>query len=156
MNREVGQVKWYGGINSKTGRINDFGFISHITKPDDLYFHNRDIKCNIEFIDKDVIVSFSVKTIIDNNGRQKLQAIDVDIIQNEEDIEAIRTCALSNRVRYWQPVFIKYLKIVIANKSQSLDHLVNLCLKQNKLLASRSDSFLESLPIALYIYRNDS
>lgn len=152
MNREVGQVKWYGGINSKTGRINDFGFISHITKPDDLYFHNRDIKCNIEFIDKDVIVSFSVKTIIDNNGRQKLQAIDVDIIQNEEDIEAIQTCALSNRVRYWQPVFIKYLKIVIANKSQSLDHLVNLCLKQNKLLASRSDSFLESLPIALYIY----
>ncbi|MDB9345772.1 cold shock domain-containing protein [Nodularia spumigena CS-586/05] len=152
MNREVGQVKWYGGVNSKTGRINNFGFISHITKPDDLYFHKRDIKCNIELIDEDSIVSFRVQTITDNNGRQKLQAIDVNIIENEENIEAITTCALANRVWYWMPVFPKYLKILLANKSQSLDDLVNLCLKKNKLLASQTDSFLESLSNELHIY----
>lgn len=155
MNREVGQVKWYGGVNSKTGLINNFGFISHITKPDDLYFHKRDIKCNIELIDEDVIVSCRVQTITDNNGKQKVQAIDVNIIKNEEDIEAITTCALANRTFYWLPVFIKYLKIVLANKSQSLDELVNLCLKKNKLLASQTDSFLESLPAELYIYSQE-
>lgn len=152
MVREVGQVKWYGGLNSKTGRVNDFGFISHITKPDDLYFHKRDIKCNTEFIGKDAVVSFGIKTITDKSGNTKLQAIDVNIIENEEEIQVITTCALANRVCYWYPVFIKYLKIILANKSQSIDDLVNLCIKKNQLLGNKTDSFLESLPIDLYIY----
>lgn len=152
MLREVGQVKWYGGLNSKTGHVNDYGFISHITHPDDLYFHNRDIKCNTKLINENSIVSFDVKSIIDKSGRKKLQAIDVNIIENEEDIQTITTCALSNRTFYWFPVFIKYLKIIIVNNSQSIDDLVALCIKKNSLLASQTDSFLESLPIELYIY----
>ena len=156
MNREVGKVKWYGGLNSKTGRFNDYGFISHIINSEDLYFNKRDIKCSENYLKQDTIVSFSVKTVKNKNGNISYQCFDIDLIQNEEDLDIIKTCALSNQVMFWQPIFSKYLQICINNKNQSVNDLAALCIKKSNLLSSyQKDSFIQSLPQELYLVSKD-
>ena len=36
----IGEIKWFGGVNGKTGKENDFGFIA--TRDGDLFFHRSD------------------------------------------------------------------------------------------------------------------
>ncbi|MHC5718223.1 MAG: hypothetical protein ACYTX0_40605, partial [Nostoc sp.] len=156
MNREVGKVKWYGGLNSKTGRPNDYGFISQIINPDDLYFNKRDIKCSENYLKQDAIVSFYVKTVTNKNGKTSYQSFDIDLIQNEEDLDVIKTCALSNQVMFWQPIFSKYLQTCMNNQSQSVDDLAALCIKKYNFLSTyQKDSFIQSLPQELYLVSKD-
>lgn len=158
MNREVGKVKWYGGINSKTGRVNDYGFISHIVNHEDLYFHKRNIKCSEDYLKQDAIVSFYIKEIKNQNGKISYQSFDVDLIQNEDNLDLIETCALSTQAIFWQPVFKKYLLMCINNKSkiQSVDDLVAICIKKfHSLLNYQKSSFLQYLPQELYLFSKE-
>ncbi|MEH1834088.1 MAG: hypothetical protein V7L29_18955 [Nostoc sp.] len=156
MNREVGKVKWYGGFNSKTGRPNDYGFISHMTNSEDLYFNKRDMKCSENSLKQDAIVSFYLKTVNNKNCNINYQSFDINLIQNEEDLDVIKTCALSNQVIFWQPIFNKYLQTCMSNKNQSVDELIALCIKKFNLLSTyQKDSFLQSLPQELYLISKD-
>ncbi|MEH2397633.1 hypothetical protein [Nostoc sp.] len=156
MNREAGKVKWYGGLNSKTGRLNDYGFISHLINTEDLYFNKRDIKCSENYLKQDAIVSFYVKAVKNKNGKISSQCFDIDLIQNEEDLDVIKTCALSNQVIFWQPIFSKYLQTCMNNQSQSVEDLAALCIKKSNLLSTyQKNSFIQSLPQELYLVSKD-
>lgn len=147
MVREIGQVKWYGGFNNKTGRLNEYGFISHITRCDDLYFHKKDINCKERDMISGAIVSFSVREV---NG--KLQAVEVDIIDNEKDFEVVSNCALSDQENFWLPIYNKYLKLAIDRQDINLDDLISISIKKYDFLSKGKKSiFLKSLPHYIYL-----
>lgn len=52
----VGTVKWFGGLNSKTGRVNEFGFID--SSGDDIFVHRTQVISALEGLAPDVSVLF--------------------------------------------------------------------------------------------------
>ena len=74
----VGFVKWFGGINHKTGEHNDFGFFEDINN-DDIYFNGNQLK---GIIPKDN--EFAVFIIQTDNNKKK-QAIEIEICRDAEN-----------------------------------------------------------------------
>ena len=52
----IGEIKWFGGINSATGRQNNFGFIA--TRGGDLYFHRSSSLSPPEILTEGAKVAF--------------------------------------------------------------------------------------------------
>lgn len=56
-NHLIGKIKWYGGFNSKTGKNNEFGFISTRENNEDYFFHLKDIASkSSEFKENDEVI----------------------------------------------------------------------------------------------------
>ena len=78
--REVGTIKWFGGFNPKTHRLNDYGYIIRKNKPD-LYFNRSHLRCKIKVLAPEVAVSFEIGINFKNNMEQ---AFKVKLLKNEE------------------------------------------------------------------------
>lgn len=52
----VGTIKWFGGLNSKTGRVNEFGFID--SSGEDVFVHRSQVISALEDLKPDVSVLF--------------------------------------------------------------------------------------------------
>lgn len=75
----VGFIKWFGGINKKTGRENKFGFIENIDG-DDLFVHTSQLG---EVVPEEG--DFAVFTVdADAKDVTKKRAVNVQICRNAE------------------------------------------------------------------------
>lgn len=77
----IGRLKWFGGLNNQTGKINNFGFISLLEHNDspEIYVNRKNINNQIEHLLEDrhnegVYLEFD----IDENNK-KLEAINVNL-----------------------------------------------------------------------------
>ena len=55
---QLGRVAWFGGHNNKTGRNNDFGFISH-SGQESIFVHKSSLT-NCSVIEEGELVLFSL------------------------------------------------------------------------------------------------
>ena len=101
MIRQVGRIKWFGGVNRKTGRENHFGFIARAGKTD-LYVHRRDVCCAIAQLTEDIPVTFEL-----SEEPGSLYAVAVGLLQDETDLNMLADCFESNE--YIQFVAQRYL-----------------------------------------------
>lgn len=90
MTRQIGRIKWFGGVNRKTGRENHFGVIAHVSKTD-LYVHRRDVRCAIKQLTEGVPVTFEP-----GGESGSLYAVAVGLLQDETDPKTLITCFWSN------------------------------------------------------------
>ncbi|GEM_PF-2245749 len=79
---EFGKVKWFGGLNNKTGRTNEFGFID--TSGEDLYFHKSDILSVATAFTPDAEVVF-----FRTESRKGPAAISVQVLAQASDDEIV-------------------------------------------------------------------
>lgn len=77
--REVGIVKWFGGYNPSTHKLNDYGYIIRKNKPD-LYFNRSHLRCKVKVITPEAAVSFEIGINFKNNMEQ---AFKVKLLRNE-------------------------------------------------------------------------
>ena len=73
----VGFVKWFGGLNKRTGKENDYGFIENIDG-DDIFVHARELG---GMVPKEG--DFAVFTV-DRRDADKKRAVDVNIFRDTE------------------------------------------------------------------------
>ena len=90
---EIGEIKWFGGINGTTGRENDFGFI--VSRGGDLYFRRSDSLSPPETLTEGAKVAF-----VSIDGKKGKAAIAVRIMSRMDD-EALT--ALVNRSPSLEP-----------------------------------------------------
>lgn len=73
---DVGIVNWFGGVNKKTGKANNFGFLT-IVKPEygeQLYFNRKNVLTEEQhLLDSGVYVQF--KIITDESGRKQATGV---------------------------------------------------------------------------------
>lgn len=86
--KEIGRIKWFGGYSRGKGKLNDFGYILRKNKPD-LYFNRAHIRCKINELTNNKLVSFEIGMNFKNNMEQgfKVKVVksqDKDLIFNEE------------------------------------------------------------------------
>lgn len=84
-NLRVGTIKWFGGLNSKTGKLNDFGFIE--SWGEDIFFHQTQVTSTIEKLAPGSWVTFQLA-----RGRgDRLAAQQVQILSEiaDDDIRQI-------------------------------------------------------------------
>lgn len=67
--KEVGKIKWFGGYNPNSGKLNDYGYIIRKNKPD-LYFNRSHIRCKAKELTKGKAVSFETGVNFKNNMEQ--------------------------------------------------------------------------------------
>lgn len=77
----AGWVKWFGGKNSHTGRINEFGFIT--SRGFEVYFHQSAVVAGIESIRQDTPVAFTLET---GSQRNRPAAHSVHVLARLQDI----------------------------------------------------------------------
>ncbi|WP_051624318.1 hypothetical protein [Clostridium akagii] len=77
--REVGIVKWFGGYNPSTHKLNDYGYIIRKNKPD-LYFNRSHLRCKVKVLKPEAAVSFEIGINFKNNMEQ---AFKVKLLRNE-------------------------------------------------------------------------
>lgn len=87
-NRKIGIIKWFGGYNPRIEKFNDFGFIDREGK-EDIYFNKNHIHCNVSELIKGKAVSFEEGL---NYKNRRLQAIKVNLLRDEEDIDLLKKC----------------------------------------------------------------
>ncbi len=97
---EFGKVKWFGGLNNKTGRTNEFGFID--ASGEDLYFHKSDIlSVATAFIPDAEVVFFRTES------RKGPAAVSVQALAQASDDEIV---ALVRESRGLSP--LQFLKLI--------------------------------------------
>ncbi|MHA4987911.1 hypothetical protein [Cetobacterium somerae] len=63
MEFKLGKINWYGGVNKKTGKTNNFGFLSELTSGIEYYFKKEFVLSDINKMIKDCVVIFYTKEI---------------------------------------------------------------------------------------------
>lgn len=63
MEFKLGKINWYGGVNKKTGKTNNFGFLSELTSGIEYYFKEEFVLSDINKMIKDCVVIFYTKEI---------------------------------------------------------------------------------------------
>lgn len=76
----IGEIKWFGGTNGKTGRENDYGFIA--TPSGDLFFHRSDSISPTETLIEGAKVSF-----LNIEGRKGKAAGSVSVLSRMDDVD---------------------------------------------------------------------
>lgn len=89
--RDIGIIKWFGGYNPVIKKFNDFGFIMRNGK-EDIYFNRNHIHCNVGELAKGRAVSFEEGL---NYKNKREQAIKVNLLRYEDDIELLKKCVKS-------------------------------------------------------------
>ncbi|WP_079506903.1 hypothetical protein [Mesobacillus jeotgali] len=114
--RKIGIIKWYGGKNYKTGKQNDFGFIS-MDNGDDLRFKKMDILTSENNLREGSIVTFDLDI---NPRNRKTIAKRVLLLSEETDNQLLNFCWNSNNKRFWKAVLNSYLKRKPPEESSAL------------------------------------
>lgn len=84
----VGRVKWFGGESHKTGRVNDFGFITSIDH-EDIFVHRSQIAGP-----EPEAGDFAVFSVQDENGKKRAQGVSLC-----RDVETFNTTTLATYLR---------------------------------------------------------
>lgn len=95
--REIGSIKWFGGYDRINDRQMNYGFISR-EGHEDLYIHQRQVRCDSTLLTPRVAVSFIVE--VGRNGRP--EALDLILLAQEVDPDVLERAARSADLRTWQ------------------------------------------------------
>lgn len=98
---EIGFVKWYGGYNHNKNQENKFGFISKLEPAEDIFVHERGLKCHPDKMIEDAIVAFEVKA---NQRTGKKQAVNVRTV-NFDQVEDFHIGLQNNDQYIWETAF---------------------------------------------------
>jgi Zn ribbon nucleic-acid-binding protein len=135
--REIGIVKWFGGYNSKTGRNNDYGFVTREGKPE-IYVHRTQINCPETALREGTPVIFEVN-VNAQNGQE--QAIRLCLLAEETDREVLNCCVRSKDRRVWEPILKNYILTLSDDQANFL-----ILEKINHLYRIEKDYFIHYLP----------
>lgn len=105
--RHIGSVKWFGGNNSKTGEINEYGFI---TTPmgEDIFFHQAHVLCSVASLREGIQVSFCYE-----QGRRGLHATKVRILNKEGDLQHLQCLFLAEHGDARRPALQKLVLLLL-------------------------------------------
>lgn len=103
MTRQIGKIKWFGGFNKKKWVENHFGFIS-CDGHTDLYVHRNNVRCSIADLVEGIPVTFEL-----GNDRGRLQAVEVNLLQDEVDLDILTTCFNDNAYSLQAAIINRYL-----------------------------------------------
>ena len=98
--RQFGFVKWFGAYDSYSQRLSNYGFIDRIKKLD-IYVHSADV-LNKRYLHKDDLVTFDVEL---NEETNKIKAVKVKLIEDEDDFELVKKLAFSENERIYLQAF---------------------------------------------------
>lgn len=163
MTKVVGRVNRYTSLGLKTGTVKYFGSVS-VTETQEYSFSTKGIICNESLIEPGVFVVFELEH---QKDKSEPEAINIDLVTENSDLEILSICVQSNNDRVWYPFFNRYLELAISN-DENKDQLIKLCIKKLnfiKLLnpsAKQDESefergtekkidFLKSIPSILYL-----
>ncbi len=122
---EIGEIKWFGGINGTTGRENDFGFI--VSRGGDLYFRRSDSLSPPETLTEGAKVAF-----VSIDGKKGKAAIAVRIMSRMDD-EALT--ALVNRSPSLEPddvmTAVSFMKAIGSVQDEAFRALTTLAPEQS-------------------------
>jgi len=109
----VGEVKWFGGWNSRINKTNDFGYISCDGCPD-VRIYQSYILCNPENLaeGRPVIFTLAVDKHTGKDEARCLEALDKDIINPN----LISLCAQDSHPAIWKLGLAKYLDLLSENE----------------------------------------
>jgi cold shock CspA family protein len=112
--REIGFIKWFGG-HKPTGEFDEehmeifkeikYGFIKPV-KGKELFVHKNDIISDISIFYEDLLVTFE---IFYDEKKEKYKAIKVKKINDEEDIDLVKSLAFHNGSGFWTQALPAYL-----------------------------------------------
>lgn len=114
--RQAGIIKWFGGFNPNTHKLNDYGYIIRENESD-LYINRVHLRCKTNLLKKGTPVSFDVGVNYKNNMPQ---AFKLKLLKNEKEEVLIRECALSNKEEYYAPVMENFVNKIIENDIANL------------------------------------
>ena len=139
--RYLGKIKWYGGFNSKTYDINDYGFISANTG-EDLFIHESNLLCEPSELQEGTLVTFEIELNKKNNEAKA--AKDVRLAKDDTD-EYWLEFWLDN----WEDLEWCRKRIIDYLNSKTSDEAIEFILtKQSSMIPknkSQFDNFLKSL-----------
>ncbi|KHD38526.1 hypothetical protein NL50_03220 [Clostridium acetobutylicum] len=81
--REIGLIRWFGGYNLRTKKMNDFGFIRD-NKGQDIYFNKGHVQCKLKELTPGIGITFE-RGVNFKNDRE--QAIRIKLLKDENDRE---------------------------------------------------------------------
>lgn len=159
--REVGTVKWFGGFNPKTHRLNDYGYIIRKNRSD-LYFNRSHLRCKVKALAVGIAVSFELGVNFKNNMEQ---AFKVKLLKNEDLEYIIKEEAFSslnseeklkflndfnedNIIELWQYMQFK-LKILLLFRISSENININIL---EKIL--EKDKFVRAIILIVWVKKN--
>lgn len=114
--RQAGIIKWFGGFNPNTHRLNDYGYIIRENESD-LYINRVHLRCKANVLKKGTPVSFEVGLNYKNNMPQ---AFKLKLLRNEKEEKLIRKCVLSDKEEYYMPVMETFIDKIIENDIMNL------------------------------------
>lgn len=95
--REVGTIKWFGGLDRVHDRQLDYGFIGREGQ-DDLYVHQRQVRCDLALLTPGALVTFDAAV-----GRSgKREAFDLILLDQEDDQDVLAQAIRSADQSIWQ------------------------------------------------------
>jgi len=163
MTKVVGRVNRYTSLRLRTGKVKYFGSV-FVTETQEYSFSTKGIICNESLIEPGVFVVFELEH---QKDKSEPEAINIDLVTENSDLEILSICGQSNKESVWYPFFNRYLELAISN-DENKDQLIKLCIKKLnfiKLLnpsAKQDESefergtekkidFLKSIPSILYL-----
>lgn len=96
--REIGFVDWFGGINTKTGKQNKFGFLNTFTQ-ESVFVHKDSLLFALSKMEKGACVTFRREKTV-----KGVSAVDVQLAEDEKDLSVIKELLeieyLNEKVRF--------------------------------------------------------
>jgi cold shock CspA family protein len=102
----LGKVKWFGSYNFRTGKAQDFGFITPDDPGPDLFVHKTSF-IGIDDLEEGDLVSFLPRR---NPRDGKLEACDVKLFTVATSTQLVEVCFKSNDRVFWGGVVQSYLE----------------------------------------------
>lgn len=129
MTKVVGRVSRYRSLRSKTGEVKYFGSVS-VTETQEYSFYTNGILGNESLIKPGVFVIFELEH---QKDKSEPEAINIELVTKNSDLEILSICAQSNKDRFWLRFFKRYLKLAIRT-NENKDQLIKLCFKKLNLI----------------------
>ena len=163
MTKTVGRVSRCTSLRLSTGKIKYFGSV-FVTETQEYSFSTKGILYNESLIKPGVFVVFELEH---QKDKSEPEAINIELVTENSDLEILSICVQSNNDRVWYPFFNRYLELAISN-DENKDQLIKLCIKKLNLIkllnpsAKQDESefnrgiekkmdFLKSIPSILYL-----
>ncbi|MEE1652277.1 MULTISPECIES: hypothetical protein [Brachymonas] len=141
-----GKVNWFGGYNSKTGRDNDYGFLSNSTG--DFYFHQSQVLSPLVFLVADAKVVF-----LRAKGRSGKPAADsvrvISCLSDDEVVKLIKNERVSHENKLSLVLRLSDLSSCEGEVLESVSNISSLS-SSSDLLQRFWDKFPPSSPVDKY------
>lgn len=156
--QEVGVVKWvringqqieYGVI--ELGCAQQKYIVNDDTAPTEIFFHTSQVISDQQALKQDVAVTFGVRRnykIVDGIKKNKIEATQITLLSEEQNLELIQSCLTNPDKRINQPALDIYL-----DKGSDIELKINLVLERlSRLNNHQQKALIARLPVNLKLY----